>query len=168
MFTSSRGGRFELWLIHPDGSGLTQLTTGPNSKSFAAWSPDRQWIAYNSLVNGQEVIKIIRPDGQDARVVLTREDATVSGWLGDRILFYARTGTGNDIFALDPGTGSITQLTHDPSQDNAAVGTSDGRYLIFNTTREGADEIYAMAADGTGARPLTHNHANDYEASWGP
>ena len=50
-FYSDRSGRYETWTIHPDGSGITQLTkaTGP-ARTEVTWSPDGSQIATNDSV----------------------------------------------------------------------------------------------------------------------
>src|SRR5919197_1331904 len=40
----SKGG--DLWTINPDGSNLTQLTTGPINDTGPVWSPDGAAIAF--------------------------------------------------------------------------------------------------------------------------
>jgi TolB protein len=167
-FSSSRGGRFEIWLVRPDGTGLTQLTSGPNGKNLPAWSPDGQWIAYNSLADGQDAIKVIRPNGTEDRVVLKLDEAYVSGWAGSRILFVAKNGTTTDIYSMNPDGSDIRQLTSDPASDKGPFGTPDGRFVIFNSGRDDNDEIYVMRADGAGQTRLTSNNGNDYMATWGP
>jgi hypothetical protein len=45
-FTSNSGGNNDIWIIRPDGSGLTQITTDQNSNFGAAWSPDGTMLAF--------------------------------------------------------------------------------------------------------------------------
>jgi len=46
-FYSSRSGRYEIWSVNPDGSGLTQLTrTSGNAVWHPVWSPDGKWLAF--------------------------------------------------------------------------------------------------------------------------
>ena len=37
---SDRSGPLQIWKIHPDGSGLTQVTDGPTNIAYPVWSPD--------------------------------------------------------------------------------------------------------------------------------
>jgi Tol biopolymer transport system component len=48
VFTSERTGPAELYRIHPDGSGLKQLTTFPAYTDQAAFSPDEKQVVYVS------------------------------------------------------------------------------------------------------------------------
>ncbi len=169
VYSSSRGGRFELWLIKRDGTELRQLTSGPNGKNLPAWSPDGQWVAYGSVEAEGDVIKLIRPDGTDDRVLLRQDDGYVSGWAGDRILFVAPNGSKTDIFSVNIEGADIWQLTADPANDKGPFGTWDGRFILFNSARDGNDEIYVMRPDGSGQTRLTMNTGgNDFMATWGP
>ncbi len=51
-FYSNRVGRYEIWSVNPDGSGLTQLTktTGPGTW-FPHWSPDGTRLAFPDGAN---------------------------------------------------------------------------------------------------------------------
>jgi len=55
-FTSNRSGRKEIWTIHPDGSGLSQLThTSEGEPIQSVWAPDGKRIAYN-MTDGESAI----------------------------------------------------------------------------------------------------------------
>jgi Tol biopolymer transport system component len=167
-YSSSRGGRIELWLIHPDGTGLKQLTAGTNGKNYPAWSPDGQWIAYNSVQDGKDIIKISRPDGTGDKLIRQQDEAYVTGWVGERILFVAPNGATTDIYSMNPDGSNVRQLTTDPAGDKGAFGTLDGRFIIFNSARDGDDEIYVMHADGSQQTRITFSSGNDYMPTWGP
>ncbi len=48
-FMSTRGGRYEIWTIRPDGSGLQQLTeeSPRGGVMYPAWSPDGRHLSYS-------------------------------------------------------------------------------------------------------------------------
>lgn len=168
VFSSSRGARYELWLIHPDGTDLTQLTSGPNGKNFPVWSPDGEWIAYNSLQGETDIIRIIRPEGTGEQTILELDEAYVSGWIGNRILFVVKIGNTTDICSMNADGSDVRQLTTDPANDKGAVGMPEGQFIFFNSARDGNDEIYVMRADGSGQTRLTYSQGNDYMPNWGP
>lgn len=48
QFMSDRSGKYQIWMIHPDGSGLRQVTYEPEGiVAGAAWSPDATRLVYN-------------------------------------------------------------------------------------------------------------------------
>ncbi len=95
MFTSDRDGLFKLFLIHPDGTGLKRLTTGPGMDAHSAWSRDGEWIVFSSSRKGFKderplyesvpqpygEIFAMRADGSDIRQLTDNkwEDAS-AGW----------------------------------------------------------------------------------------
>jgi serine/threonine protein kinase/Tol biopolymer transport system component len=56
----------------------------------------------------------------------------------------------NDIWLWDLARQALTRLTFDPAIDRDPVWTPDGRHIIFASSRTGAFDLYARAADGTG------------------
>ena len=64
-------GDKNIFLIDVQAKTAAQLTNGGNNAS-AAFAPDGQWIAFNSLRNNNQAdIFIMRPDGSDVRQVTT-------------------------------------------------------------------------------------------------
>ena len=64
-------GDKNIFLINVDAQTAVQLTNGGNNAA-CSFSPDGQWIAFNSLRNNDQAdIFIMRPDGTDVRQVTT-------------------------------------------------------------------------------------------------
>ena len=73
-----------LWVMNADGSGAVQILdgTGYDSGGGVTWSPDGQWLAFQSTQSGSLNIWVVRPDGTGARNVtnLTSGFATGAAW----------------------------------------------------------------------------------------
>jgi TolB protein len=90
-FTSQRNGDYDVYAIHPDGTGLTQLTNSAGNDAHSSFSPDGEWIAFATARGGFKdeailtplnpqpygEIAVMRPDGSDL-LVLT-DNATEEG-----------------------------------------------------------------------------------------
>ena len=57
----------------------------------------------------------------------------------------------NDIWTWDIAHEALMRLTIDRAADSYPLWSRDGKRIIFSSTRNGAPNLYAQAADGTGA-----------------
>jgi len=87
VFTSAVSGKYDIYKIRADGSGLTQLTRSPGNNAHPKWSPDGKWIAFASNRSGFKdetggmsdgEIYVMRADGSDVTKLTenTFEDGT--------------------------------------------------------------------------------------------
>ncbi len=72
---------------------------------------------------------------------------------GDRIALGIDIGM-NDIWVLDLARGVRTRLTFGPVQNNGPVWSPDGRWIAYNSDRNGHATIYRKPSDGSGAEEL--------------
>jgi Tol biopolymer transport system component len=61
VFASDRGGDFEIWLIHPDGTDLHQLIGGGIRNNHPHFSPDGRWVVFTSRRAGYSAEEISLP-----------------------------------------------------------------------------------------------------------
>ena len=71
-----------LYVAHPDGTSMRQLTTDSATDRMPRWSPDGKWIACFSTRSGRIELWKIRPDGSDLRQ-LTEGGAGYLAWSPD-------------------------------------------------------------------------------------
>jgi len=143
VFSSSSSGGFqglEIFVVNPDGTGLTALTDNPGDPS-----------AYNPTYGNPDV------DGDDVDDIddncPTVPNPDQSDNEGD--------GTGDGCDADDDNDGVEDTFDSCPL-------VADGYQIAFASNRSGNYEIYTMNADGTGVTRLTNLTASDDEPSFHP
>lgn len=155
---------------------LTHL--GENAEAY--FSADGKQLIFQATIPGLsrcDQIFTMNTDGTDARMVSTGKGRTTCAYFhpaGDRILYssthhiseacpappdmtqgYVWALYDFDIFTADPDGANVRQLTDTPGYDAEATISSDGRTIVFTSTRDGDLDIYAMDADGSNVRRLT-------------
>jgi len=81
-----------------------------------------------------------------------------------RIAVTLDSGGNVDIWIFDVARGTRTRLTFDPALDAYPVWTSDGKKVIFSSTRNGHYDFYSKAADGSGNDELIYH--DDSDKTW--
>ncbi|HYB94768.1 MAG TPA: hypothetical protein VEC39_07330 [Vicinamibacterales bacterium] len=75
----------------------------------------------------------------------------------------------NHLFALDLGSGRVTQLTSGRNHhDQHPKWSPDGSRISFISSRAGSFDIWVMNADGTNPTRITDHPASDYDPIWMP
>lgn len=62
-----------------------------------------------------------------------------------------------DLYTLPMAGGRATRLTHGPAYDAQPRYSPDGREIVFVSDRAGSEDVWIMAADGSGPRPVTRD-----------
>jgi Tol biopolymer transport system component len=167
-----------IYTVMPDGSGLTQLTSGQHSNRAPSWSANYRRIVFTSNrhggehnvysmnAKGQGVTRltnvglpeywpVLSPDG--TKIVWVRE--FINGQLG--ILLMNSDGTNEAAF---PMGGNNMHPTFSP----------DSKKILFSSNMHSTSgspydrDIYVMNLDGSGRTRLTSHLALDENPVWSP
>lgn len=74
-FCSKRGGRYSIYTIHSDGTGLERLPLGENDRIYHDWSPDGRYLAFDGT-DGQENYDVYIRDMETGEMRRLTDDPT--------------------------------------------------------------------------------------------
>jgi Tol biopolymer transport system component len=155
-FDSDRDNlRRNLYMIHPDGTGLTQLTTGTNVDREPFFAPDGKRLSFTSNVGGTPQIFVMDVDSRGVVKLTSRpEGADQSSFSRDGQWVAFHSGASVYIINVD-GTGERLVATglNDFNAYQWPAFSADGTQLMFDRN----NEIDVTLLDGTGFRYVVHN-----------
>jgi Tol biopolymer transport system component len=155
-YSSNDDGDYDLFLVHPDGSGNKRLTTGRRDESEPAWSPDGRHIAFSSDAKGLNDIYAIDADGSHQRqVTVSRDDEEAPSWSPDgKKLVYDREldKDQNDLFVVNADGSNARRVTKTPDSEGDAAWSGDGSMILYDSDKDA--RLYTIRPDGTGTRRL--------------
>ena len=169
------GGRNELYVTNPDGTGLRLLTSVRplfEGSAGGVWSPDGRKILFGTTIRrggvASEEVMVVNADGSGEQVLTNHpaSDGGDGGWSpdGQKILFGRSSYSSNDvgIYVMNADGGGERKL----ADGSPSAWSPDGQKIAFE--RDGA--VWVMNADGSGQQPLTSRTSSlpDFAGEWSP
>jgi len=121
LFTSSRSGKAQLYMMNPDGTNIQQITSGEYSHSSGRWSPDASKIVCstdeNTTTADYSMMEIFNADGTNKKLLGPGSQMV---WFptGEKIFFTycpsCEIGIFNAaLYSVDPQGNNVTVVSHD-------------------------------------------------------
>lgn len=127
-------GRYDIYCINTDGTGLTRLTDGQGSYTEPAWSPDGALIACERSVSGASRVFLMRSDGSEGQVLGSRSYETWGpAWLSDGSALVVTTSRGGDpdLIVIDTSGGCQRYVAASNDSEDEACPSPDGQWAIY-------------------------------------
>jgi TolB protein len=171
-FYRSMNNPGNIYLINEDGSGLEQLTYGPQDMA-PVFSPDGRQVAFHTNECGNTCISIMDADGSN-QVILNPDfgyDVSNPAWSpdGEKIALSFREGNLAGIAVMN-SDGTDFKRIIEKSVGSRIPGepswSPDGKQIAYHDYEDENFEIFVMDADGTNQINITNNPAYDITPTW--
>jgi TolB protein len=173
VFSSNDTGRFHVYTVNRNGTGLRQLTHGSGEEVTAAFSPDGRHIAYaENLTGARYELYLMNADGTHQHRI-SHDGGTdwMPSWSPDgRHIAFEHYQSGQERIAVVDADGTHEHyLTPGLAFDGRPAWSPDGRHIAFSTTRYGTNnQIAIMRTDGSGTTRVTDDSTTDVDPEWSP
>ncbi len=178
--------RGDLWRVSSAGGLATRLTSHPGDDLRSTWSPDGDWVAFESGRNGPKQIYLMRSNGTDLRQVTVLDRPAEVGAFGtdangDPIITLHANMEGDVYrdyrpYGVGPDGGDVARL-HDAFGSWPRV-SPDGEHVVFarggvydGWERRGyigpeSSDVWLFSREDDAFTRLTTWAGNDGKAKW--
>jgi Tol biopolymer transport system component/DNA-binding winged helix-turn-helix (wHTH) protein len=155
---------YQIWLLdYPGGEvrSITSYVSGYSRSSVSLSDDDNSLLVVRHEANCDIWIcpaTELRQSSQVTKNALGKADG-IEGmtWTADdRIVYAELLNNSSSLWSMNPDGSDAKQLTPSGSWDRNPKATADGRYVVFESNRSGADAIWRVNTDGGDLRQLTN------------
>jgi dipeptidyl aminopeptidase/acylaminoacyl peptidase len=162
-FQDQPGEVYDLYLVHPDGTGLINLTNGVADDYVGVVSPDGSLIAVSSNDGTSTEIWVMDSDGANRRR-LTEFGGYGVAWTPDGRIVYSRS-TEIRIMAAD-GSGDALIVEGLANVAHNLSVSPDGYTIVFDVQVEADRDVHSVPLGGGTVTELTTE--GGFEPEWSP
>ena len=152
VFSSSRGGNYDLYVMDADGRNARRLTQDTGAESEPVWTPDGSRIIYSGApMKGIPQLVSVRADGTDPRPLTASTGGNRSPDVsadGRRLAFVSIRDGNPEIYEMSIEGGEARRITKTSDKENSPRWLPNGD-LIYVVEKGGGARIMRVAAGTT-------------------
>lgn len=147
LFSSQRGGHFDIYIMDTNGENVQQVTRGIGDCYAPSMSRIRQRIVFTSTESGAQNIWAINLDGTALqRLTVDTRDNVDPVWSpdGSRVSFTSTDRGQGDLMIVNADGSNSRRVTHGINVEGRNSWSPDGKYLAFYAGPVGDKDIYIV------------------------
>jgi TolB protein len=172
IYTSMRGGWFDLWTLTRGPNRGHRLLNDPSHKYRGVWATHDKSIAITMHKGGNTDLYSMRYGRQGLRRLTTSRFIDNSpSWSpdGKRIAFMSDRSGSPQIYVKDLKSGDERRLTFRGSYNASPAWSPQGNWILFTgKTSTGSFDIYVIDATSGYTTPLVVHPRGDEDPAWSP
>ena len=161
-----------IYLVNPDGSSLTRLTStnSEDTTTGMSFSRDGRLLAFSAYKGTDPDIYVIGTDGRGLRQVTFSRGVDIDPtWSpAGRIAFETNRNGNVDIYSVDDRGRTPLRLTNAPQNELDPSWSPRGDRIAYTVESGPSRQIWVMNADGSAKRQLTNDPNFNENPSWSP
>ena len=177
-FASNQDGDWEICVLDLTTREKRQLTFNGVWDSFPDWSPDGAWLVFASRRTGNYDLFIVDADtGEELQLTYSPYSDAHPAWspYGDEIVYTMVVAEGNSLLReigvlnlYDPvHPRRLTESAKTQALHRYPAWSPDGRWVVFESERDGNEEVYIIPAQGGIMANLTNApESGDSAPAW--
>jgi len=168
VFTSSRTGNSDIWIMDEDGNNQLQLTTSTEQEYLPTFSWDGTKIAFINGNTKQLVVMNVDGSNQIPIYTTTTHQIAYPAWSPDGRKITFRQGPYNyyDIWVINSDGSNPQNLTKDGHHNGRSSWSPDGSKIVYSRRSippfSYSVEVWVMNSDGSNKQPLTSGGSCGY------
>ena len=173
-------GPSAIWVVPARGGEPTRVTEGASLNTSPVWMPDHRALLYISNRDGARDVYRVELDGRGQptrapqRVTTGLGAHTISLSRDGRLMAYSNFRVVANVWSVTRAEGAerptveATPVTRGAQSVEGLALSPDGKWLAFDSDRNGNHHIFAIPVDGGDARQVTVGAMDEFMPHWSP
>jgi len=171
LYTSFKGGKSELFLLHRGNRPGVRLINTPDEKYRGVWVPQNGTIAAVVARQGNTDIYTVSRNGTDPkRVTESRAIETSPSFSPDgrKMAFVSDRSGSPQVWIRDMDTGEERRLTFSGAYNVSPAWSPTGEWIAYAAQAGNNFDIYLINPEGSFTTPLVTHPRTDEDPAWSP
>jgi Tol biopolymer transport system component len=165
-YYSDQNGKYNIFVMKPDGSRQHQLTTDVSENICGIWSPDGNKMIFSSKREGNSEIYIMDSYGNNQkRLTHNNTPDYHHRWSPDskNIVYVSNIDGNQDIYRMDTEGENNINLTNSETNEMYPCWSPDGKTILYCSEESDGWKIYQMNTDGSDRKKVSEYEGTDWE-----